>query len=353
MGNVLSGSSWTPCPVTGLAPAEKHSIRLTWALFKRNLREDGPAIFLVLFLRYPEYQKLFTPFANDDANALRVNPRLTAHALAVAYTLTSIIDNLDQPQTAVELVRKVANTHYGHSVKVYHFEHFSIVLIDVLMDKLGSHMTATATDSWTKLMSFLAKCVSSMYAVNEKEIKALGVQPGEKEGTQGIGSQQHVSQPQVTAQGQEASQQHEQKEHGPPDVTPAGQSVLICEGKEEQSPLAQKPAHIKRPPQEQHEPSQPQPAAQQETQPATQLQAQEGAHPHTQPEAQPQTRSQPQAQQPTLQQEAQPAAQPPTQDGAQPKTQPEARPQIEPQPQAQQPTVPHEPSVQQAEGKAT
>lgn len=88
-------------PATGLTPQDRAFILDTWTTFRGQVRANAMALFMVLFERYPEYQSLFRGFAHVPPEELPTNRRLMAHALAVVYFLTSIIENLDDTQIVV------------------------------------------------------------------------------------------------------------------------------------------------------------------------------------------------------------------------------------------------------------
>lgn len=155
--------------MSGLSPAEKQAIRRTWGLFMKNIREDGPAVFMALFVRYPAYQKLFAPFAEVDISVLPSDPRLTAHSVSFAYFMTSIVDNLDDPQTLTELVRKLARNHCVYTVGPEQFGHMSGVLVQVFQEKLGTKMSQVPADGWKKLMDFVVKTSQGVEEEREQE----------------------------------------------------------------------------------------------------------------------------------------------------------------------------------------
>lgn len=92
MGNTNSPDMLVRDSVTEMSNQEKYAVRETWNVFKKQLRTGSATIFVVLFVRNPEYQKLFTAFRDDPPAELPKNPRLLAHALTFAYAITSIID---------------------------------------------------------------------------------------------------------------------------------------------------------------------------------------------------------------------------------------------------------------------
>ncbi|KAL1482000.1 hypothetical protein MTO96_034098 [Rhipicephalus appendiculatus] len=156
MGNSSSADAHARDSVTNLSGHDKQAIRDTWLAFKKQLRTGSVTIFVVLFMRYPQYQKLFTLFADEPVGDLPKNPRMLAHALTFAYTITAIVDSLEEPETAKEIVRKVAIAHAHRSPDMKTaFEHMGTAVVDTLMEKLGSAMTPTAIAAWKQLFAFI------------------------------------------------------------------------------------------------------------------------------------------------------------------------------------------------------
>ncbi|KAH8035273.1 hypothetical protein HPB51_004514 [Rhipicephalus microplus] len=156
MGNSSSADAHAQDGVTNLSGHDKHVIRDTWLSFKKQLRTGSVTILVVLFMRHPEYQQLFTAFADEPIGDLAKNPRMLAHALTFAYAITAIVDSLEDPQTAKEIVRKVAISHAnrGPDMKTA-FEHMGTAVVDTLVEKLGSAMTPTAIAAWKQLFAFI------------------------------------------------------------------------------------------------------------------------------------------------------------------------------------------------------
>lgn len=176
MGNSNSVDATARDTVTQLNSQEKQAIRETWLQFKKQLRTGSVIIFVVLFTRYPDYQKLFPGFANEPPNELPKNPRMLAHALTFAYALTAIVDSLDEPDTTVELVRKVAVAHAQRSPDMKtKFEHMGTAVVDTLVEKLGSAMTPTAVAAWKQLFAFIVATSDKKF--EEVQKRAEQVQP--------------------------------------------------------------------------------------------------------------------------------------------------------------------------------
>lgn len=169
MGSVISGHQDTPDPKTGLTPREKNLVRDTWSIVRKDVKANAIAIFLMLFRRYPEYQKLFSAFADVPAEQLPGNTRLAAHAMSVAYAITALVDNLDDADCLVELVRKTATNHSRRPVTVAHFENTTAVIVDTLKERLGSKMTPAAVSAWEKTLRLVVKVTADVFKQRNKQ----------------------------------------------------------------------------------------------------------------------------------------------------------------------------------------
>ncbi|XP_029823460.1 globin [Ixodes scapularis] len=168
MGSIVSSQQDVPDAKTGLTPREKGLVRDTWALVRKDVKANAIAIFLTLFQRHPEYQKLFSGFADVPPEALSTNPRLGAHAMSVAYAITSLVDSLDDAECLVELVRKVAVSHTRRPVSVTHFENLTVVIVDTLKERLGGKMSPAAVAAWEKTLRLVVTVTADVYKEQRK-----------------------------------------------------------------------------------------------------------------------------------------------------------------------------------------
>ncbi|CAN8019051.1 unnamed protein product [Ixodes persulcatus] len=153
--SLLFGSASTDMPSakTGLTSSDKSAIKDTWTMFRRETRTNALSLFVALFSRYPEYQKLFPNFADVALKDMMQCPSLTAHALTVTYALASIIESIDDENTMVELIKKNIRNHVRRSVTPEHFVNINNLLIEVMQVKLRSRMTASVIVSWKKFFA--------------------------------------------------------------------------------------------------------------------------------------------------------------------------------------------------------
>ena len=77
------------------------------------------------FEEHPEYKNRFSNFKGMALSELRTSKKLAAHATNVMYSLTCVIDNLDDPLCLKELLIKLGKNHARHKVTEKEF-HVSI-----------------------------------------------------------------------------------------------------------------------------------------------------------------------------------------------------------------------------------
>ena len=82
---------------------------------------------------------------------LRGNARVSAHANNVLYTLTGVIDSVEDGEVFQEMVEKLAENHIRRKIDFTHFENLGLVIIDLLIEKLGNEiMNLQTIDAWKK-----------------------------------------------------------------------------------------------------------------------------------------------------------------------------------------------------------
>ncbi|KAE8736874.1 hypothetical protein FOCC_FOCC017672 [Frankliniella occidentalis] len=166
MGAILS-YLWSPSlstevdPATGLSPRDKHLVRTTWAIVKKDASSNGLYLFQLLFTKHTDVRDMF-PFARGkEAAEYRDDPRMRAHANAVMYALTSYIDQLDDVPCLDAMVRKLADSHLKRHVTPEHFKALGAVVMQALQDLLGaSVMTPDAVTAWTRTYGLVLQVVT-------------------------------------------------------------------------------------------------------------------------------------------------------------------------------------------------
>lgn len=154
-----------PDPRTGLTPAEKNAVQYTWTLFRtQDYTGNSVNLFLELFAQYPKYKLLFPVFSEESPDTLTKNARFIAHALAVTYQLSAIVETLDDPEIMVELVRKNAYSHVRRKgVTPVHFASLGKVLVAFFVRNYHLKKASAAKLGWEKMFQMMVRTTRDIY----------------------------------------------------------------------------------------------------------------------------------------------------------------------------------------------
>ncbi|XP_050050468.2 globin-like [Dermacentor andersoni] len=160
-----------PDPVTGLSQRDRNYIIDTWTLIRRDIRANSMALFVALFARYPEYQRIFPTFATVPLHELPRNEVVKAHALVVFYFFTNLVEAMDDSDLMTELVRKNVRNHLRRPMGPQNFANMAELLVEVMQDRLRSRMTPGAVRAWKTLLAFCQKVTVEVYAEHKRAIE--------------------------------------------------------------------------------------------------------------------------------------------------------------------------------------
>lgn len=92
---------------------------------------------------------------------LRGNKKVLAHANSVLYAITSLVDNLDDPECLVEMLHKVGDSHGTRHIEIEMFNNLGVTLVGLLVEKLGPNvMNASAIDAWKKTYGVIVSVIA-------------------------------------------------------------------------------------------------------------------------------------------------------------------------------------------------
>nr|CAD7444557.1 unnamed protein product [Timema bartmani] len=149
-----------PDPATGLSPREKKALIDTWELVKLDITGNGVAILVEFFRTYPQKLEKFAAFSTVPLDKLSTNKKFHAHANAIMYTVTSVVDNLDEPEVLVEMLKKLGENHGRRKIVKSEFEELKKVILIVLTEKLGNKLTPQAAAAWDKALTVVVEVTS-------------------------------------------------------------------------------------------------------------------------------------------------------------------------------------------------
>jgi len=104
----------TPCPITGFTRAEKKILVNSWDKMIGNTEEDfklaGINLLLWMFDNIPNMRSLF-PFGKKADDILKRDEVFLGHTQRVILSVDTCIRALDEPETLVAMVKKIAESH--------------------------------------------------------------------------------------------------------------------------------------------------------------------------------------------------------------------------------------------------
>ncbi|XP_072044575.1 globin C, coelomic-like [Amphiura filiformis] len=160
-----------------LTVQQKTYIRDTWALLydKPNRTKLGVDIFVCFFTTHPDYKKSFRSFRDDDdIQALAKTPKLKAHAFRVLSTLNDLLEQLDDPDVFVVMLKNLARTHNDRHVAKETFKDLGPVLLTTFANHIGDRFTKKASDAWLAAYTFIVQSVMEEYDAINGEGGSMG-----------------------------------------------------------------------------------------------------------------------------------------------------------------------------------
>ena len=130
----------------------KEIVKSTAPLLKQNGEAITKAMYVILFEKYPETQKLFENSTPDQHKKL-------ANAI---YAYAANIDKLDALKGGIETI---VATHIKANVKPEHYPMVEDALLTAIVNVLGEDVaTSTVIDAWREAYRFLADVLISKEA---------------------------------------------------------------------------------------------------------------------------------------------------------------------------------------------
>lgn len=136
-----------------LSEEEETAVKESWTVIWNDKKNNGIKIFIKLFTHYPDAIGKFKDFNGLTLEEVKVHKKLRAHALSVVYALKSFIDNLDDVETLVELVKKNASNHVERKVTEKQIMWLKPVFIEILEEIMGDEMKDIHKTAWNKLFN--------------------------------------------------------------------------------------------------------------------------------------------------------------------------------------------------------
>ncbi|XP_048742717.2 globin-like [Ostrea edulis] len=152
----------TKDPDTGLKEEEMIAVEDSWSMLyrKEHRKESGVKLFVRLFALYSSAIETFPQFRGSSLEEVGKHPKNPAHAMSVMYALASYVDNLEDAELLVELVKKTSISHIERGVGSREFKWVTEIVPDWLDETLEDECTALMKSSWVKLLNVLVAVMS-------------------------------------------------------------------------------------------------------------------------------------------------------------------------------------------------
>lgn len=96
---------------------------------------------------------------------LRGNKRLEAHAKSVLYAISQLVDNLEDVELIIEMLKRQAINHKGRKVGAEMFNNLGNVLLAMLTEVLNLDEQAQAV--WAKTYAVIVQVVKETQSQSE------------------------------------------------------------------------------------------------------------------------------------------------------------------------------------------
>lgn len=91
---------------------------------------------------------------------LKGNKKVLAHALSVLSAISSLVENLDDPEVLVEMLIKTGGNHFRRHIQVEQFDALGVTIVGWLIEKCGPQaMDQSGINAWKKTYSVIVSVV--------------------------------------------------------------------------------------------------------------------------------------------------------------------------------------------------
>lgn len=114
-----------------------------------------------MFKTNPSYQNYFSFRDVPDLATLREDKRLKAHARNVMFTLSMVVNSLNDPEVVGEMVHKIARSHLKRNLDETQFTVLKGAVVTLLVNSLGPQlMNEQALTAWSKTYDLFTQAIT-------------------------------------------------------------------------------------------------------------------------------------------------------------------------------------------------
>ncbi|XP_017780800.1 PREDICTED: globin-like [Nicrophorus vespilloides] len=140
----------------GLTPAEKRILKSTWNSVRKDLGKNGIALFTIFLRDYPNHAVYFKHFKDTTQEGLKIDPIVKIHGIRVLREVSLIVDNLENPETVLLMLRQNAQKHKVHKISRKAYEDLSLSFVKMVENHMGEEkVSAEARATWTKALKII------------------------------------------------------------------------------------------------------------------------------------------------------------------------------------------------------
>ncbi|XP_049869220.1 globin isoform X2 [Pectinophora gossypiella] len=160
MGSIISyvyygGDPDVVNPVSGLSRREVHLVQKSWAPVTTNLIPNGIELLKRFFRAYPETKNFFKMIRNTPEEEFANNAQFKAHVVNLMTSLTSAVDNLNNPEVVAAMMHKIGESHGKRKIQEKHYIALKGVIVNMFIELLK--MDSATLSAWDKTVDFWYK----------------------------------------------------------------------------------------------------------------------------------------------------------------------------------------------------
>lgn len=122
------------------------------------------SLFARFFELYPELKSYFNFHECTTWEEMCEDKYMRAHSLHVIYSMTMIVDNINDTEVMVEMIKMNIKNHIRRRITPEHYEKMKRALLETLVELLGTTvMDAATVQAWTKGYDFVLEMVKDAH----------------------------------------------------------------------------------------------------------------------------------------------------------------------------------------------
>ncbi|XP_050346396.1 uncharacterized protein LOC126770840 [Nymphalis io] len=170
MGGWVSHLWWGGDPdnmnqISGLTMRDVYAVQKSWTRARANPVATGIELFTRLFHANPKTKVFFKMIRNLPEYQYSQNHQFKAHVINLMSSLSSAVDNLNQPEVVAVMMNKLGESHGRRKVEEKHFNDLKGVIMKMFIEVLK--LDEETLVAWGKTVDFLYKHIFETLQLDE------------------------------------------------------------------------------------------------------------------------------------------------------------------------------------------